>query len=161
QRRDRTVRVELQVVGLLLIAVGEAHRLHLVRRADLLQQPARPDRAALWRMVQGQHWSSSSQRPCVGAGPGASPRRKGNPSGAADGLRGVAPGAAPPLHGVMARLPTFAHFDQRIADTFKAMSEQATGLPGYLGIRFVEMTPGRLVATMAVRDELLTPFKTL
>ena len=61
----------------------------------------------------------------------------------------------------MARPPTFAHFDQKIADTFQAMSEQATGLPGYLAIRFVEMTPGRLVATMAVRDELLTPFKTL
>jgi 1,4-dihydroxy-2-naphthoyl-CoA hydrolase len=61
----------------------------------------------------------------------------------------------------MARQPTFAHFDQKIADTFKAASEQATGLPGYLGIRFAEMTPGRLVATMAVRDELLTPFKTL
>ena len=59
----------------------------------------------------------------------------------------------------MARQPTFAHFDQKVADTFKAMSEQATGLPGYLGIRFVEMSPGRLVATMAVRDELLTPFK--
>src|SRR5262249_16637540 len=75
--------------------------------------------------------------------------------------RAVDPGAAPPLHGVMARLPTFAHFDQKIADTFKSMREQATGLPGYLGIRFVEMTPGRLVATMPVRDELLTPFKTL
>src|SRR5215468_1911413 len=61
----------------------------------------------------------------------------------------------------MARQPTFAHFDQKIADTFRAMSEQATGLPGYLAIRFVEMTPGRLVATMAVRDDLLTPFKTL
>src|SRR5215468_1687814 len=61
----------------------------------------------------------------------------------------------------MARLPTFAHFDQKIADTFKAMGEQATGLPGWLGIRFVEFEPGRLVATLAVRDELLTPFKTL
>src|SRR5205814_7064053 len=36
-----------------------------------------------------------------------------------------------------------------------------TGLPGYLSVRFVEMTAGRLVASMAVRDELLTPFGTL
>jgi uncharacterized protein (TIGR00369 family) len=56
---------------------------------------------------------------------------------------------------------TFAHFDPAIAETFVAASATVTGLPGYLGIRFVEMTPGRLVATMEVRDELLTPFKTL
>jgi uncharacterized protein (TIGR00369 family) len=56
---------------------------------------------------------------------------------------------------------TFAHFDQAIADAFLTTSAQALGLPGYLGVRFTEMTPGRLVATMDVRDELLTPFKTL
>jgi uncharacterized protein (TIGR00369 family) len=61
----------------------------------------------------------------------------------------------------MAVPPTFAHFDPAIAESFVTTSAQATGLPGYLGIRFVEMTPGRLVATMTVRDELLTPFKTL
>ena len=58
-------------------------------------------------------------------------------------------------------MPTFAHFDQQVADTFVTTSLQAAGLPGYLGVRFVEITPGRLVAEMAVRDELLTPFKTL
>ncbi len=31
------------------------------------------------------------------------------------------------------------------------------GLPGYLGIRFESLTAGRLVATMPVRDELVTP----
>jgi uncharacterized protein (TIGR00369 family) len=56
---------------------------------------------------------------------------------------------------------TFEHFDRRIADAFMTTSEQAAGLPGYLGVRFTEMTPGRLVATLPVRDELLTPFKTL
>ena len=61
----------------------------------------------------------------------------------------------------MARLPTFSHFDAKIAETFLTTSEQTRGLPGYLGIRFVELTAGRLVATMPVRDELLTPFKTL
>jgi uncharacterized protein (TIGR00369 family) len=61
----------------------------------------------------------------------------------------------------MPKQPTFAHFDPAVAETFVKTSAQVTGLPGYLGIRFVEMTPGRLVATMTVRDELLTPFKTL
>ena len=61
----------------------------------------------------------------------------------------------------MARQTTFPHFDEQTAERFLAASEQVTGLPGYLGIRFVEMSPGRLVATMTVRDELLTPFKTL
>ncbi len=61
----------------------------------------------------------------------------------------------------MPRLPTFAHFDSAVADAFVKTSEQTKGLPGYLGVRFVEMTAGRLVAEMEVRDELLTPFKTL
>src|SRR5256885_616660 len=61
----------------------------------------------------------------------------------------------------MAAQPSFPHFDPAIAETFVTTSAHATGLPGYLGIRFVEMTPGRLVATMTVRDELLTPLKSL
>jgi uncharacterized protein (TIGR00369 family) len=61
----------------------------------------------------------------------------------------------------MARSQTFPQFDQHVADAFLTTSHQVAGLPGYLGVRFVEMTPGRLVATMEVRDELLTPFKTL
>lgn len=52
-------------------------------------------------------------------------------------------------------------FDQRIADAFLKANESVTGLPSYLGIRFDELGPGRLVATMPVRDELLTPFGTL
>ena len=55
----------------------------------------------------------------------------------------------------------FPQFDQAIADAMLGSSAQDAGLPGYLGVRFVEFGPGRLVATMAVRDELLTPFKTL
>jgi len=61
----------------------------------------------------------------------------------------------------MGRRQTFEHFDRAIADSFSAASAQAGGLPGYLGIRFVDMSPGRLVAEMDVRDDLLTPFKTL
>ena len=56
---------------------------------------------------------------------------------------------------------TFPHFDPKTAERFLAVSDPVPGLPGYLGIRFVEFTPGRLVGTMTVRDELLTPFKTL
>jgi uncharacterized protein (TIGR00369 family) len=58
--------------------------------------------------------------------------------------------------------PSFEEqFDPAIAESFVRASANATGLPAYLGVRVVEMTPGRLVATMAVRDELLTPFGTL
>ena len=57
--------------------------------------------------------------------------------------------------------PAFPQFDPQIAATFLAANAAVTGLPAYLGIRFVELTAGRLVATMEVRDELLTPFKTL
>src|SRR5260221_11562451 len=61
----------------------------------------------------------------------------------------------------MPHLATFDHFDAAVAERFVATSADAGGLPGYLKIRFVEMTAGRLVAVLAVRDELLTPFKTL
>jgi uncharacterized protein (TIGR00369 family) len=59
----------------------------------------------------------------------------------------------------MARPPVFEQFDAKIADGM--VRARPNGLPDYLGIRFVEMTAGRLVATMEVRDELLTPFGTL
>src|SRR5262245_7362962 len=59
----------------------------------------------------------------------------------------------------MARPPVFEQFDQAIADGM--VRARPKGLPDYLGIRFLEMTAGRLVATMDVRDELLTPFGTL
>jgi len=61
----------------------------------------------------------------------------------------------------MPRPPSLPQFDSTIAETFVRASATVTGLPGYLGVRFVEMTAGRLVASMAVRDELLTPFGTL
>src|SRR5436190_4716037 len=61
----------------------------------------------------------------------------------------------------MPRPPSLPQFDTTIAETFVRASATVTGLPGYLGVRFVEMTAGRLVAVLPVRDELLTPFKTL
>src|SRR5262245_3819574 len=57
--------------------------------------------------------------------------------------------------------PSFEQFDQKIADSFLRASAAVTGLPAYLGVHIIELGPGRLVATMEVRDELLTPFGTL
>jgi len=52
-------------------------------------------------------------------------------------------------------------FDPKIAAAFVAANEKMAGLPGFLGVHFDELGPGRLVATMEARDELLTPFGTL
>jgi uncharacterized protein (TIGR00369 family) len=57
--------------------------------------------------------------------------------------------------------PTFERFDERIAQSMIRANDAVTGLPRYLGARLTEFTPGRLVATMEVRPELLTPFGTL
>ncbi len=48
-------------------------------------------------------------------------------------------------------------FNQRIADAMLASKDQGGGLPQYLGIQLREFTAGRLVATMEVRPELVTP----
>jgi 1,4-dihydroxy-2-naphthoyl-CoA hydrolase len=56
---------------------------------------------------------------------------------------------------------SFAHFDQRIADALIKANESVTGLPKYLGARITAITPGRLTASMEVRDELITPLGTL
>ncbi|MDQ3146440.1 MAG: PaaI family thioesterase [Actinomycetota bacterium] len=53
---------------------------------------------------------------------------------------------------------TFEEYDQRVADAMLGDSEQAGGLPSYLGIRTVEVGPGRMVAELDVRTELLNPF---
>ena len=57
----------------------------------------------------------------------------------------------------MAGRAEFESFNQRIADAMVSSSEQGGGLPQYLGIRLREMTPGRLLASMEVRPELITP----
>ena len=53
--------------------------------------------------------------------------------------------------------PPYAGFDQAIADALVKAHDAPGGLPGYLGIRFDALTAGRLVASMTVRDELVTP----
>ena len=51
----------------------------------------------------------------------------------------------------------FESFNQRIADGMVSSREQGGGLPQWLGIRLRGMTPGRLLASMEVRPELITP----
>jgi uncharacterized protein (TIGR00369 family) len=51
-----------------------------------------------------------------------------------------------------------ATYDTAVAERFLKMNEKLTGLPEFLGIRFVEFGPGRLRAEFEVRPELLTPF---
>jgi uncharacterized protein (TIGR00369 family) len=53
--------------------------------------------------------------------------------------------------------PAYDTFDQAIADALVKVHDSPAGLPGYLGIRFEALTAGRLVATMTVRAELVTP----
>jgi len=57
--------------------------------------------------------------------------------------------------------PKFEHYDEGIAKAMMRANEGVTGLPQYLGAKLVEFSPGRLVGTMEVRPELLTPFGTL
>lgn len=57
----------------------------------------------------------------------------------------------------MAEEKRFEHFDARIAEAMIQANAQATGLPQYLGVRFLEFQPGLLIAEMPVRDELITP----
>jgi uncharacterized protein (TIGR00369 family) len=53
----------------------------------------------------------------------------------------------------------FEHFDAQLAERLVSASDALNkGLPAYLGIRLLEYGPGRLVAEMAVRDELKNPF---
>jgi uncharacterized protein (TIGR00369 family) len=46
--------------------------------------------------------------------------------------------------------------DQRIADAMMKSNDKPDGLPGFLGARFVRFEPGRLVAEMEVKPELIT-----
>jgi uncharacterized protein (TIGR00369 family) len=55
----------------------------------------------------------------------------------------------------------FEYFDREVADRFLAANEQLTGLPAFLGARFVSFEPGRLVAELEAREDLHTPFGNL
>ena len=57
--------------------------------------------------------------------------------------------------------PFADRFDAEVAKGFIRANDRLTGLPQYLGLRIVDVGPGTLRAEMAVREDLLTPFKTL
>jgi uncharacterized protein (TIGR00369 family) len=52
---------------------------------------------------------------------------------------------------------TFDTFDEKIAEMMIRAHDAPAGLPGFLGITFDSLTAGKLVATMPVRPELVTP----
>ena len=55
----------------------------------------------------------------------------------------------------------FERYDEDVARGLVEAHDRAGGLPGWLGIRVVEVWPGGLRAQLEVRDELLTPFRNL
>ena len=50
-------------------------------------------------------------------------------------------------------------FDKSIAEGFKASSDE--GLPGFLGIKITDVSPGTMTGRLNVREELLTRFGNL
>jgi uncharacterized protein (TIGR00369 family) len=57
--------------------------------------------------------------------------------------------------------PSFEYFDEKIAAAMIKAGRSVPGLPKYLGIEISDVSPGRMVAKMEVRDELLTPVGSL
>jgi 1,4-dihydroxy-2-naphthoyl-CoA hydrolase len=62
---------------------------------------------------------------------------------------------------VTAPAPELPEFNQKIADSMVALSAHVGGLPNYLGFRLDLFESGRLLASMDVREELLSPMGTL
>jgi uncharacterized protein (TIGR00369 family) len=52
-------------------------------------------------------------------------------------------------------------FDPEVGKGFIRANDRLTGLPQYLGLKIVDVGPGTLRAEMEVREDLLTPFKTM
>jgi len=60
------------------------------------------------------------------------------------------------------RKPKFEQFDERIAKSMlEANNAGIPGLPTFLGVEFVEFSPGRLLATMEIRADHVTFMGTL
>jgi uncharacterized protein (TIGR00369 family) len=57
--------------------------------------------------------------------------------------------------------PDFPQYDEKIARGLRGSAATGGGLAAFLAIEHVEVGPGVLHARLAVRDELLTPFKNL
>lgn len=58
-------------------------------------------------------------------------------------------------------MAVFERFDERVASGLMAMNDRLTGLPAYMGVRVVDVTPGGLRAEVEVTEELHTPFGNL
>ena len=52
----------------------------------------------------------------------------------------------------------FEYFDEGFAKSLIRANDALTGLPKFLDARIVDVTPGKLTATVEIRPELLTPF---
>jgi len=59
----------------------------------------------------------------------------------------------------MSETPNFEVFDERIAQGL--IKAPLTGLPKFLNAQITAVTPGKLMATLEIRDDLLTPFGSL
>jgi uncharacterized protein (TIGR00369 family) len=57
--------------------------------------------------------------------------------------------------------PDFPLYNPELVERVRDSRAAEAGLPGFLGIRTVEIGPGRLVAAFQVRPELLNPFGSL
>jgi len=55
----------------------------------------------------------------------------------------------------------FERYDPKIAAAMIRTNEAVSGLPALIGAKLVEYGPGRLVATLEVRDDLVTPMGAL
>ena len=62
----------------------------------------------------------------------------------------------------MSTTPTrFERFDPKIAEAMIRTNDKFGGLPAFLGAKLLEYGPGRLVASLVVRDDLITPMGAL
>jgi 1,4-dihydroxy-2-naphthoyl-CoA hydrolase len=57
--------------------------------------------------------------------------------------------------------PDFPQYDPRVAAGLQGSAAAAGGLAAFLAIEHIEVGPGSLLARVAVREELLTPFRNL
>ena len=57
--------------------------------------------------------------------------------------------------------PDFPQYDEKTAQGLRGSAATGGGLAAFLAIEHVEVGPGTLHARLAVRDELLTPFRNL
>ena len=55
----------------------------------------------------------------------------------------------------------FPQYDERVAQGLRGSADAGGGLAAFLAIEHVDVGPGTLHARVAVRDDLLTPFRNL